>query len=87
MEIMKKITELLKNLSGKEEIAPSDTLKEDLALDSLSMVMLLVDIEDAFGIELDESDLNPLDLITVEDAAALVRRYHIEEDSKDEEKS
>ena len=75
MEIFEKISEILCELSGIKEIKPEDDLKEDLALDSLSMVTLLLEIEETFEIELDESDMNPFDLNTVEDAVKLVEKY------------
>ena len=51
------------------------TLTVDLALDSLRMVMLLVTLEDTFEIELDESDMNPFSLITVQNVIDLVMKY------------
>ena len=53
----------------------TQTLLEDLSLDSLRMVMLLVSLEDRFEIELDESDMNPFALITVNDVVDLVLKY------------
>ena len=53
----------------------SVTLTVDLSLDSLRMVMLLVTLEDTFEIELDESDMNPFSLITVQDVVDLVMKY------------
>ena len=50
-------------------------MENDLALDSLALVNLLLDIESEFKIELNESDLNPFDLITVGDVVELVRKY------------
>ena len=79
MEIFEKISEILCELSGIKEIKPEDNLKEDLALDSLSMVTLLLEIEETFEIELDESDMNPFDLNTVEDAVKLVEKYRGDE--------
>lgn len=79
MEIFEKISEILCELSGIKEIKPEDNLKEDLALDSLSMVTLLLEIEEIFEIELDESDMNPFDLNTVEDAVKLVEKYRGDE--------
>lgn len=75
MQIFEKISEILCELSGINEIKPEDDLKEDLSLDSLSMVTLLLEIEETFEIELDESDMNPFDLNTVEDAVKLVEKY------------
>lgn len=76
MDIENKVFDLLKELSGNETIKLSDTLKNEIALDSLGMVTLLVEIEDIFQIELDESDMNPFELITVSDVVELVKRYH-----------
>ena len=53
----------------------SVTLTVDLSLDSLRMVMLLVTLEDTFEIELDESDMNPFSLITVQNVIDLVMKY------------
>lgn len=50
-------------------------LKEDLGFDSLSIVQLIVEIEEMFAIEFEESDLDPQELETVEDVYALVARY------------
>lgn len=79
MQIFEKISEILCELSGIKDIKPEDDLKEDLALDSLSMVTLLLEIEETFEIELDESDMNPFDLNTVEDAVKLVEKYRGDE--------
>lgn len=79
MEVFEKISGILSELSGIKEIKPEDNLKEDLALDSLSMVTLLIEIEDELGIQLDESDMNPFDLNTVEDAVKLVEKYRGDE--------
>lgn len=51
------------------------TLTGNLSMDSLRMVMLLVTLEDTFEIELDESDMNPFSLITVQDVINLVMKY------------
>lgn len=75
METFDKIFEILKELSSVESIELENKLIEDLALDSLAMVTLLLEIEDSFGMELDESDMNPFDLITVQDIVDLVERY------------
>ena len=56
-------------------MSSEDSLENDLALDSLALVNLLLDIESEFKIELNESDLNPFDLITVGDVVELVRKY------------
>ena len=67
--------EILRELSGVETIDSEDSLSEDLCLDSLNMVVLLMEIEEVFDVELDESDMNPLELISVNDVILLVERY------------
>lgn len=70
-----KVIELLREI-GLAQIDHKDlTLIEDLGFDSLKLVMLLVMIEENFGIELDESDMDPYMLLTVEDVIRLVFKY------------
>lgn len=75
MNTTEKVNELLKELSGKEDINNTDNLQNDIGLDSLGLVTMLLMIEDTFNIQLRESDMNPFDLITVADVVALVDRY------------
>lgn len=81
METTEKVIDILKELSGREEIKETDSLQNEVVLDSLALVTLLLEIEDTFSIQLDESDMNPYDLITVSDVVALVGRYCNEEES------
>ena len=80
MNISKKVIEILQEISGNELILETDTLLTDLALDSFSMITLLIEIEDQFGIELNESDMNPYDLVTVRNVIDLVDKYLGDED-------
>ena len=66
---------ILSELSGEETVENDATLQGDLALDSLAMVTMLIEIEDVFGIQLDESDMNPFDLNTVQSVIDLVNKY------------
>lgn len=75
MTVKEKVTELLCDLSGLATIHIEDSLQLDVGLDSLGMVTLLIEIEEAFHIELEESDMNPFDLKTVSDVVALITRY------------
>ena len=70
-----RVIELLKSMSGLENIGENDRLQVDIALDSLEMVLLLVELEDTLGVELDESDMTPFDLSTVADLVRLAERY------------
>ena len=86
MNIKKKVTKILSALSSEETIENESTLKDDLALDSLSMVTLLVEIEETFGIKLDESDMNPFDLANVWQVVDLVEKYAGGENNEENEK-
>lgn len=70
-----KIIEILTELSGTENISLENHLQNDLGLDSMLMVTLLLEIEEKFEIELNESDMNPFDLNTVQDVISLVEKY------------
>lgn len=75
-EMIKKETiEILEDICTENISDFSAELVNDLSMDSLKMVMLLVMIEDRFDIELDESDMNPFALITVQDVVSLVLKY------------
>ena len=79
------VLEVLEDLCMTTVEDASKKLIADLAMDSLRMVMLLVTLEEVFSIELDESDLNPFLLITVQDVIDLVLKYtQSEEESVNE---
>ncbi len=80
MNIEEKVKGILCELSGEETIENTDHLQEDLALDSLMMVTMLVEIEETFEIELDEVDMNPFDLGTVQNVIDMVAKYCGDED-------
>ena len=46
-----------------------------MAIDSLSFVVLLVEIEERFSVEFDESDMDPMNLNKVQDVIDLVKKY------------
>ncbi|MBE6604924.1 MAG: acyl carrier protein [Ruminococcaceae bacterium] len=75
MEIFNKVCVILSELSGTETICLEHELQSDLGLDSLQMVMLLMMLEESFQITLDESDMNPFDLINVWHVVNLVENY------------
>lgn len=80
MNIEEKVKGILSELSGEEEITNEMTLQNDLALDSLMMVNMLVEIEEVFRVELDEADMNPFDLSTVQSVIDMVTKYCGDED-------
>ena len=71
----KEIINIIKELSGFERIENASLLVDDLGLDSLAMVMLLINVEDTFDIQLKESDMNPFELKSVNDVINLVYKY------------
>ena len=75
MEIFDKVCVILSELSGIETICLEHELQSDLGLDSLQMVMLLMMLEENFQITLDESDMNPFDLVNVWQVVDLVEKY------------
>lgn len=75
MKTFDRITDILSTLSGIETICLEQELQEDLGLDSLQMVTLLMMLEENFQITLNESDMNPFDLINVWDVVNLVEKY------------
>lgn len=75
LDVAERTLSMLMDFSSLEQISRDDSLAEDLGLDSLSMVSLLVLIEEEFGFELRESDMNPTELQTAGDVIRLVQRY------------
>ena len=74
-----KIDELIRTMTFEENIQENHRLKEDLGLDSLSVISLIISLEDAFSIEFSMDDLDPAGLLTVADVYALAGRYANEE--------
>ena len=75
MDVQERVFNIIRELSGVENVNLDSSLQGEIYLDSLSMVTLLIMVEDGFNIVLDESDMNPFDLITVNDVVALVTKY------------
>ena len=70
-----KVKEIIKKVSENKKIRLKDRLTDDLLLDSLAMVNLLIDIEEEFDINLNESDMDPYKFETVNEIVELVRKY------------
>ena len=75
MNIKEKVFTILQDLSGAQDIEEKSSLQEELALDSLALVFLLVELEDSLEVEFDESDMNPLELVTAGDVLRLAEKY------------
>lgn len=69
------INSILSEKRFSDTITADMKLSEDLGFDSLSLVELIVDLEDRFDIEIDESDLDPGQLKTVAQIYSLVDKY------------
>lgn len=60
---------------GVEYDSVFDRIKEDCGLDSLSLVSVIVGLEETLGKEFDDSDLEPAELITVGNIIKLTEKY------------
>lgn len=80
MNIDEKVKGILFELTGTEVTANDSKLQDDLGMDSLAMVMLLIEIEDVFEIELAEADMNPFDLLTAQSVIDMVTKYFGDKD-------
>lgn len=74
METIDKIKEIIREVSGCEELNEKSELKSDAGLDSLSLVSVIVGLEDRFGVTFDDGDLNPAELLTVGDLIRLTEK-------------
>lgn len=72
--ILFQLNEIISNYTGEYILNINNTLKNDLGLDSLIIVDVLIQIEETFGIEFDESDLELQNLKTVKDLIQLVEK-------------
>lgn len=86
MELFDKVCVILSELSGIEKICLEHELQSDLGLDSLQMVTLLMMLEENFQITLDESDMNPFDLVNVWQVVDLVEKYAGGENNEENKK-
>lgn len=76
-DIKSRIYELLQELTGTDVSISENMELQELSIDSLRMALLLIEIEKRFDIELDESDMNPLALKTVDDIIKLAGKYSL----------
>lgn len=76
MSINDKVIEIISTFSlmNKEDISQSDLLS-NIGIDSLTSVELIIQLEDQLGITIDDSDLDPSKLTTVESIIQLVQVY------------
>lgn len=74
MDIFKNVEEVINETVGGDSVSLNQELKTDIGLDSLSLVSVIVSLEEKFGIEFNESDLDPGKMIRVQDLVELVEK-------------
>jgi acyl carrier protein len=73
MELFNKITEIIsRNIDWQDEIRPEERLKEDLAIDSLDVILIINEIEDEFSINVEQEEVKCLG--TVQDIVDKLRQ-------------
>ena len=76
MEIEARLKELLYEIDDEidvDEITTESRLKEDVGLSSVAMLYMAVSIENEFEIDLSDANMN--DLVTVGDVVELIEQY------------
>jgi len=75
-EICEKVFHILKQIFGDEENLPK-TFEEEISgkIDSLKFVMLIVEIENQFYIEINEDDFEVNKLSSIEKIADIIIKY------------
>jgi len=66
---------IVESFYGEECDDMNLSFKEDMAFDSLSMVSMMLELEEQFDISFDESDMNISELQTLADVVQLVYKY------------
>ena len=86
MNTKEKVITVLTNLSGVTGITEKDSLTATLALDSLSLALMILELEDSLNVQFKEADMNPFDLINVWHVVNLVEKYAGGENNEENEK-
>lgn len=71
------VYDLIKDISGCNEINDNMSLENDLGLDSLNRIMLIINIEEKTGITFEATDMNPEELLTVGNIVNLLEKYEV----------
>ena len=69
-QILQKVIEIFAEAAEEENIQPGDNLIEDLELNSVEVLTLLADLEDAFDLEIPESYVQQMG--TIQDVADII---------------
>ena len=70
--VFQEVCNIIHDISGAENIKLSDLLKDNLGLDSLSLVEVLAESEERFHIVFDSDTLNPEEILHVSDIVTLI---------------
>lgn len=70
-----KLIDVIRGLTPSEEEITDATNLESLGFDSLKLVELIVEIEENFNVEFEESDLNTSKIRTAADINQLLEKY------------
>ncbi|MBE5768920.1 MAG: acyl carrier protein [Clostridiales bacterium] len=71
-EVLEKVIAVFARTSEAEEVRADSELLEDLELSSIDIFMILVELEDMFGVKISENDVRGM--ATVEDVCDIVLR-------------
>ncbi len=76
-DIAKAISEIVERVSGvpASQVAPQSTFADDLGIDSLTMVEVIVGVEDKIGVRINDDDIAALR--TVADATDYIERGRV----------
>lgn len=73
--LSEKLGQILKRITGRSiSVSSEQSFKEELGIDSLTMVELVLATEEEFGIEFDQSDLTEENLGTTDSFLRLLER-------------
>lgn len=73
--LSEKLGQILKRITGRSiSVSSEQSFKEELGIDSLTMVELVLATEEEFGIEFDQSDLTEENLGTTDAILRLLER-------------
>ncbi|MCR5117269.1 MAG: acyl carrier protein [Lachnospiraceae bacterium] len=70
LEMLRKIVSEVLNVDPRE-ITPETTFADDLGADSLDLLQIVMGMEEAFNVKLEEEELS--DIVTVADAVSKIR--------------
>ena len=69
------VKSIVSQITHTDDIETDQILKDDLGMDSISHVMLMMELEERFKIQFNETDMDPFALITVGDVISLMKKY------------